>query len=359
MNKRQLLYLCIVFALVFSLACSLPSLMNTPAPQASSTVFVPTLAQEEISENSTPAPEVTSGIPITSNMKPADTAPEPEELIYDVESSGTGHEGRAPYGDSYKLNRFERPFLNDMTYVSDMDIDRFSLSQDADWYYISIELVGNDPNNPLGINYGVEIDLDADGFGDYIIWAHPPYATEWDTSTVQVFMDSDRDSAGLSSSQSDAIFDGNGYETLIFDGGSSQAADPGLAWVRVNGDQHATIQFAFKRSFTGPFFLFGVVSDAGLKDLSKFDYSDRFTEADAGSSVRDNMYYPLGLLYAIDNTCWEANGISATGSAKLCSPILQPTRTPSHNSSDEMMSTPSSCFPAPTCPHDPVTCVCN
>jgi hypothetical protein len=57
-------------------------------------------------------PEATQVIPVTGNlMKPAEVVPAPDKMIDDVESSGTGPEGRAPYGDSYKLNRFERPFL--------------------------------------------------------------------------------------------------------------------------------------------------------------------------------------------------------------------------------------------------------
>jgi hypothetical protein len=278
-------------------------------------------------------------------------------MIDDVESSGTGPQGWAPYGDSYKLNRFERPFGQDMTYIPDMDIHRFGLSEDEDWYYISIQLIGNDPNNALGIHYGVEIDLNADGFGDYILWARPPYTPQWDTSTVQVFQDSNLDSGGLSALQSDAVFDGNGYDTLIFDGSAQQNSDPDVAWVRMSADATATIQFAFKKSLTGSFFMVGIVSDTGLKDVSKYDYADHFTEADAGSPVRNNQYYPLGLVYAVDNTCWEAYGFQTTGyEPKLCQPILQPTHTPPPEGPI------LACNPPPNCgggPYDPQTCECT
>jgi hypothetical protein len=196
-------------------------------------------------------------------MKPADSVPASGKTTYDVKSTGTA----ASSGDSYKINRFERPFLKDMTYVADLDIVTFNVSEDQDWYYISIGLSGKDPNNSLGINYSAEIDLDADGFGDYILSAHPPYTTEWDTSNVKVFADSDHDSAGLSSRQSDAVHDGDGYDTLVFDGGNLQAADPDLAWVRMVAGQAATIQLAFKKSLTGTNFMLGVVTDAGLKDI--------------------------------------------------------------------------------------------
>jgi hypothetical protein len=295
------------------------------------------------------APTGTEVIPITGHlMKPADLAPISGNLIYDVTSSGN----TAPYGDIYKLNRLERPFLQDMIYVSDMDIATFNLSEDADWYYVSMELQGSDPNNAIGINYGVEIDLDFDGFGDFILWARPPYSTTWDTSTVQIFKDTDHDSAGELSQQSDTSANGNGYDTQVFDGGASQAADPDLAWVRINADPKSTVQFAFKKSLTGSFFMLGVVADAGLRDLSKFDYNDHFKEDEAGSPEQNTAYYPLGSLYAVDSTCWEAYGIQTTGfEPKLCQPILQPT--PSHAPAvdDSMACIPA--YPPESCGLDP------
>ena len=61
---------------------------------------------------------------VVHSMIPADMKTS-GSLIYDVDSKGTGPEGRAPYGDSYKLNRFERPFTQDMTYLPDLDIVHF------------------------------------------------------------------------------------------------------------------------------------------------------------------------------------------------------------------------------------------
>ena len=39
-------------------------------------------------------------------------------------------------------------------------------------------------------------------------------------------------------------------------------------------------------------FMYGALADAGLKDVPKLDYVDRFTEAEAGSPVKDKQYYP-------------------------------------------------------------------
>ena len=368
MKKHTILYLYLAFTMALSAACTAQAHADGNTPQGSGSA--PSLPQVEPKQETiaTSEPAVAEVIPVTGHlMTPAEIAPAPGKMIDDVESSGTGPEGRAPYGDSYKLNRFERPFLQDMTYVPDMDIHKFGVSEDQDWYYLSVRLVGNDPNHALGIHYGAEIDLNADGFGDYVIWARPPYTDQWDTGNLHIFKDSNLDAGGLSAIQADAVFDGNGYDTLVFDGSAHENADPDLAWVRMTEDPGAMIQFAFKKSLTGPFFMMGVISDMGLKDVSKYDYADHFTEADAGSPVRSNKYFPLGSLYAVDNTCWEAYGMQTTGyEPKLCQPIVQPTQIPSRDplaeSQDAVGQPVPACSPEPVgCLNgfDPTTCECN
>ena len=363
MKKRKFLSLWIVWVVMLGGAC-------TPLSPASESTAVSTgivsSSSNEPTERaaSTSIPETAEGIPVTGpSMRPAEVVKAPIKMIDDVESSGTGPQRRAPYGDSYKLNRFERPFLQDMTYVADLDIHKFGLSEDEDWYYISIQLIGNDPNNPLGIHYGAEIDRNGDGFGDYIIWTQPPYTPQWENRTIQVFQDSNLDTSGVSALKSDSASDANGYDTLVFDGSTQANVDPDLAWVRIQGNGKAMLQIAFKKDLTGPAFMLGVVADAGLKDLSKFDYADHFTEADAGSSVQSNKYYPLGLLYAVDNTCWEAYGMQTTGyEPKLCQPILQPVNTQSPDDEPVL-----ACNPPPDCngdepgtgDFDPVNCTCR
>jgi hypothetical protein len=248
-------------------------------------------------------------------------------LVYDVESSGTAPEKRAPYGDSYNINRLERPFSQDMTYIPDLDIVTYQVNEDDPWIYVSLELIGTNPNNDLGIHYGVEIDNDADGFGDTIVWASPPYTENWTAENVQVFADKNHDTSGVSATKSDAPFDGDGYETLIFDGG--QGDDPDLAWVRINAGPRATVQFAFKRTLTDGKYMLGVLADTGLKDVGQLDYVDRFTAEQAGSPVRSEPYYPLKALYAVDNACREAFGFIPSGfEPQLCPQPETPTPKP-------------------------------
>ncbi len=321
MNHKRNIVLILSMTAILVLACTLPFLAEdttsvpAPLPISEPTIFV--------DESSQPASALPTNTPVIIHVMTPSTAPSTGSIIYDVFSKDTAPEKRAPYGDSYDIYRLERPFKQDMSYIPDMDIVTFNLTEDKDWYYISIELIGSDPNNSIGINYGVEIDHDADGFGDVIIWAEPPYIKEWTNANIRVYEDKNHDSAGISAEKSDAPLDTtNGYETLIFDRGV--ATDPDLAWVRINAGMKATVQFAFKKSLTDGTFMLGVLSDAALKDVGKMYYNDRFTAEVAGSSVRSNKHYPLGELYLFDNTCREAFGFTPNGYEPLLCPRPEP-----------------------------------
>jgi len=314
------------------LACSMPGF--TAPSQAPVTPQIPTVPpaietsppSSPITEEPPPANTATAAV---VHIKFPATQPALEKTVYDVDSSGTGPEKRAPYGDSYDINRLERPFLQDMTYVSDLDITAINLGQDGEWYYLSVKRAGVDPNNALGINYGMELDTNADGFGDFIIWASPPYTAEWSTSNVQVFADKNHNTSGLSAEKSDAPYSADGYETMIFNGGNGSGDDPDLAWIRMTADKDSILQFAFKKSWAGSWFMYGALADAGLKNVSKLDYVDRFTEEEAGSPVRDKKFYPLKALFAVDNTCREAYGFDPNGyEPMLCPREVKPTKQP-------------------------------
>lgn len=307
MNKKKLLTVSTLILAV--LACNLQSTATAEPP--ASTAEIPSL----VPVIDTPALQHQS-IPVSA----PDARPYP-----DVISVDTAPEKRAPYGDSYDFNRLERPFLQDMTYIPDLDISSLSISEDADWYYVSIGVVGKNPNNAIGINFGVEIDKSLDGFGDYLILAQPPYSEDWTAKNVQIYEDTNRDTAGTSATRSDAPFSGNGYDKLIHDINQKIGDDIDVVWVRINAGQYATVQFAIKKSWLGSAFMYGVFADAGLKDITKLDYVDFFTQQEAGSSVRSNSYYPLKALYAFDNTCFQAVGFDPTGfEPKICPEIVQP-----------------------------------
>ena len=319
---QPIVFLLSIFALA-AFACNLPGVSSVapenpppPPPEPPPAPPQPTATLFSEESNLPEIPTATSTPVIVHIDFPVDSV-KFGAIIYDVESSGTAPEKRAPYGDSYDIYRMERPFTEDMTYIPDMDIVTYNVQIDAEWIYVSVELIGTDPNNDTGINYGVELDLDADGFGEYIIWANPPYTPEWSTEGVQVYADNNHDTGGLSAELSDAPLDGDGYETKIFDSGTGD--DPDLAWIRVNAGVQATVQFAFKQSLAGSSFMLGVLSDAGLQDVTMMYYNDRFTEEEAGSPEKSEKHYPLKELYAFDNACREAYGFKATGyEPQLC-----------------------------------------
>ena len=335
MKKNNFIVTFSLILIFVMLACNMPGVTINLGPKsvpatATETLTIPTStpisAPQVDVATATVAPSPTPKLPTPTVIIPHSLIPSTVvkigKLINDVVSAGTAAEKRAPYGDSYQVNRFERPFLQDMTYVSDLDIASFNLAFDEKFFYVSIELVGTDPNNDLGINYGVELDTNADGFGDMIIIAHPPYNADWSTDNVQVVQDTNRDTGGLSGEKSDAPLPGDGYDTVIFDGGRGANDDPDLAWVRVNAGPKATVQFAFKKSWAGTRFMYGVIADGGLKDVGKMDYVDRFTEEEAGSPIRGDKYYPLKALYAVDNVCREAFGFTGTKQEpQRCMPI--------------------------------------
>jgi hypothetical protein len=308
--------------ITLALACGLPGSTPPATEEPSRPTDVPTVPVE-------PPPAATDESTTTVTHVNFPLSAPDSKLFYDAESSGTALEKRAPYGDSYEINRLERPFLQDMTYVPDLDVETFSISGDADWYYVSIRLIGDDPNNSLGIHYAVELDNNRDGFGDFIILAKPPYTTDWSAGNVQVYADTNLDTSAISPDRSDAPIDTNGYDSLIFDGGHGEVDDPDLAWVRINAGPNATVQFAFKKSWAGSSFMYGVLADAGIKDVSQLDYVDRFTEEEAGSPIRSKKEYPLKALHSVDNTCREAYGFTATGfEPMLCPREIPPTPRP-------------------------------
>ena len=225
--KRKQAVMSGLMLLLVGLACNLPGARTNPPEEPALTSTI-----EEIPASPTPAPtETPIPSPTLSPTEPPPTATltvshvlvppssvKTGQLIYDVVSVDTAAEERAPYGDSYDISLLERPFLADMSYIADLDIAGYSLSHDEKFYFVSISLIGTNPNNEIGIQYGVELDLDADGYGDYIVIAYPPHSVEWSTDNVQVVWDSDHDTGGLSAALSDAPLPGDGYDTVIFDG---------------------------------------------------------------------------------------------------------------------------------------------
>ena len=303
--------------LLFLSGCNLPQAATPTAIPLPPTAVPPTAVPP------TEAPAEPQ--PIAHQLIPDEAmAVSGEVTFYDVDSSGTGPKHYAPFGDSYDLNRLERPFTQaDMTYQPGLDIVTFQLAQSADWNYTFIQM----KSSPLDkASYGVELDLDRDGFGDILIWAQAPFSTQWNNDTLQVYLDKNHDNGGANPSKSDAPYPGDGYEVIEFQNG--KGSDPDLAWVRLAPDNPSMLEFAFKRSLTGDSFMWSPWADAGLNNPAQFNYNDRMTLLEAGSPVKENPYYPVKALFSMDNSCRANFGFTPTGYEPLLCFYEQPTATP-------------------------------
>lgn len=320
--------------LLAALACGVPGATTPQATQDVVSLYVTqTLAALAIvSPSQTPIPTVgapaDTAIPtitltpgVTHTFFPADIQTAAVS-VYDVDSRGTAPENRAPYGDSYKLNRFERPFTQTaMDYIPDVDILTYRINADQNWYYVTMQLAGQNSAGGLTADYALELDYDRDGHGDYLIWAKPPFASSWTTDGVTVYMDSNNDTGGLSPERADADFSGNGYDQVLIASGRG-GLDPDLAWVRLDPRSSNTIQFAFKKSLVGGAFMWGVWADLGLRDPARFNYNDYFTEEQAGSPEKsETKFYPIKAVFAVDNTCRVPYGFKPTGYEPLLCPL--------------------------------------
>ena len=319
MKKKSVLFKVDYYRIIFSLlslavivslvGCTLPIGLLGPPP-TSTTGPSPTLAEAPITEvqpTNTPEPvapteEPPTAEPPTSTAEPTATTighlTKPENFTrfgvpyYDVDSSGTGLKHYAPFGDVYNLNRFERPFSQtDMTYQPYLDIQKFNLVPYGEWNYAFIKTIGHVPKDGTAGNYGIEIDLNRDGFGDYLIFAKGPLTTTWSTDGVSVLFDGNHDTAGINPNLSEAPLATDGYETVIVENGIGN--DPDLAWARISPEDGSVVQVAFKVGITQGTFMWGPIIDAGLKSPGMYNYNDQITEREAGSPVKDNLYYPI------------------------------------------------------------------
>jgi len=341
---QHLIILIVLLSLI--LACSMPGTAANPTPAADQ----PAAGDQPASSQQTPQVEPPTAtpqdtaLPPTETVEPAAITPTPTATqithsitpgnpgwvtrwFTDSDSSRTAGERRAAGGDFFDKNIYERPFSQtSMDYRPDLDLTKAEISSDTNFVYVTLYLAGLNPqsNNLTGL-YGVEVDTDLDGRGDYLVLVNSPASTTWAVENVTAYKDSDNNVGGSRPMRSDAPAVYDGYDQVVFS--LETMPDPDAAWGRVSPKGSAIVEIAFKRTVVGGSnaFLWSVWADDGVKDPKKLDYNDHFTSSEAGSPYT-GAGYPLAALFQVDSTCREVFNAVITGNEPgLCS---TPTPTP-------------------------------
>ncbi len=242
----------------------------------------------------------------TTEIIPAEP-PKPELEFSDVNSNDFKQDKSVLGGDTYNENFFERPFTTDMTYLPDVDILKAAIATDVHFLYFTIKLSGvNTVTGDLRANYGIEVDVDKDGRGDYSAWVANPTSTSWTTTGVTILYDSNNDVGGKNPAIGETGWSGDGYDTTIPD------SNPVTVWARVSPTDPKVVQFAVYRNLLGEptQFLWGAWADNGLKNPRQFDYDDFYTLKQAGSGYAENSNYSLKTVNSNDNTCRQPYGFT-------------------------------------------------
>ncbi len=327
-------------AIIFLAACNFPVRTAFPAsatetawkddlPPVGDSQRTDAIAAPDINGTAEPielTTETATIVHVATPGEPGATA----SYVEDYSSKSTAAEKRAPGGDSFTYNLYERPFYaKEMSYVPGIDIVRADLARDTAWFYVSLRLQEAPSGSAAAsARYAVEVDADIDGRGDFLIGTAMPTGTEWTPDGVQIWEDSNGDVGGPIPVKSDPPGARDGYDELTFDQGIG--VDPDAAWARISPSDPKYVQIAFKRTAIGSDseFLWGVWADAGVQHPGWFDYDDHFTFAEAGSPLAAKAEYPLKAMEAVDNTCRMSYGFTLLGTEPGACYVETPTATP-------------------------------
>ena len=239
MKRLYILFSVILVSGLILAACSPQPPAQPQAPQPPAATEAPTTAPQA-TEAPTSAPAAapaatdTPVVPaVAHTTTPADLPTTGGIKLGDNTITAQKDQQRALNGDGFTDGRLERPFnANTMdVYAQYLDITGGTFyNTDPTFIYANITLVGRDSNNAFTGKYGIELDLNLDGRGDFLILVTNPSSTDWTTDGVQVFSDANHDVGGVHPFIADfGGASGDGYETTVFDLGKGD--DPDTAWV--------------------------------------------------------------------------------------------------------------------------------
>ncbi len=192
-----------------ALACGPLSVASpTVDPNAVALAVQLTMQAQQASGESPSGPPPTEVPPATEAVAPTEVPAVPtptvvhvafpagpggtDSFMTDRSSAALAGERRA-IADNFDTLQIERPFTaNVMDYEGYLDITRGELSVGSPWIYVTIFLEGTPPAGSTAV-YGVEVDIDIDGRGDYLIVGVAPASTEWTTNGVRILRDTNND----------------------------------------------------------------------------------------------------------------------------------------------------------------------
>ncbi len=314
--SRKLLFLS--FALLLVLACNFPSEQVTLPVTVQVATSLVEASPSPVSPTETPSP-VPTATPTVVHFNVPGEPPSSIQWLFDTVSGTSAKQGQPnqpPGGDEYRWNLYERPFnaQTQDTFFPELDITRADITKDDTWLYVTIRLYGPalEPSLPVPA-YGVELDLDVDGRGEWLIWARGPYSDTWSTDGVQVYRDTDEDVGEERACRDDPPQDGNSYDDLVFDSGHGD--DPDMAWARLLPDPEPRVQLALKYDAIqrDEEFMWWVWTDRGVDQPVWMDYHDHYTLQEAGEPFPARAHYPIKAIAQVDNTCHWVFGFVPTG----------------------------------------------
>jgi hypothetical protein len=347
MKRQYFLMAAIPIILFFALACNLSAVAPNSAIPANQegaqamtitpTLSAPPAAGSTAEKASTPSNTFTPTLTATPAFTGAAPGDPPAKIAFvdDISEKASGGLKGALGGDNFAENIYERPFNLDTSYRPDLDISGTTFTKDGTWFYVTIALGGQDTaTGKMNAAYGVELDVNKDGRGEYVIWAVPGYSNQWSRSNTKIFGTSTNMVGGTHPTLSDApSWTGATYDKILFNGATDFTNNG--AWVRISPANPNNMEIAFNPILVSSpaQFLWGAWADDGIKDPSKFDYNDVITKADAGSPYKSLADYPPKAIWAVDNTCrfWVGftPSIIIPGSCQApATPTPKPTFTP-------------------------------
>ena len=223
--------------------------------------------------------------------------------------------------DSWSINLLERPVSADLSeFYHYLDILDAKAGGDNEWIFFQIDLFGaGSPDGAEPVIYYIELDNVQNGRGNFLVSVtnQDLYETAWSVAGVQVYEDQNEDVGGDIAIRPDGSYEGNGYDTLLFDAG--QGADPDLAWARRDPSHVNQIEFAVKSSLLGEnkSFMWWAGAVQGEFNAQSFDFVDSTSETE---------------LFPIDTTCGWIMGTEMNYNIRKCYIAPEPTEGPTNSS---------------------------